>query len=170
MAPQLRQMNVSYVDHEDRLMLRISNSEDEEYRIWCTRRFTRLVLDRFESEFQKEVVATAPVPQEARRDVAQMKHGQAIKEESFKQAYTAEPTEFPLGEGGVLATTLKYGINDKGVMSLNISDGKKKAMSLNLNQNLQHQFYELLRRAAEKAKWFDAPSATEVAASSGVVH
>jgi hypothetical protein len=170
MAAQLRQMNVSYVDHEDRLLLRISNSEDQEHRLWCTRRFTRLLLDQFEQEFQNEVVAAAPVPPEARKDVAQMQHSQAVKEESFQKPYEAEPTEYPLGEDGLLVTTLKYGKNDKGVMSMSLSDGKDKSMTVKLNSSLQHQFYELLRRAAEKANWFAPPSASELATASGVVH
>jgi hypothetical protein len=170
MAPQLRQMKISYVDREDRLLLRISNSDDQEYRLWCTRRFTRLMLDRFEHEFQEEVVAAAPVPQEARKDVAQMQHSQAVKEEDFQKPYDAVPTEYPLGEKGLLVSTLKYNKNEKGVMSLNLSDGKDKGMSLNLNPSLQHQFYELLRRATEKAGWFPPPTAAEAMAAKGVVH
>ncbi len=170
MSPQLKQINVSYVDREDRLMLRISTSDDAEYRLWCTRRFTRLLLERFEHEFQGEVAAEVPVPQEARKEVAQMQHSQAVKEEAFEKPYEALPTEFPLGENGVLLTTLKYSMNDKGVMQMGLSDGKDKGMTLNLNRNMQHQVYELLRRAAEKADWFAALSTAEAAARSGVVH
>lgn len=170
MAPQLRQKNIRYVKREDRLLLRISNSDDQEYRIWCTRRFSRLLLDRFEQEFQNEVAATATVPQEARKEVAQIQHAQAVQEESFKKTYDAVPTEYPLGEEGLLVTTLKYSKNDKGVMSVNLGNGKGKGMSLNLNPSLQHQFYELLRRATEKANWFPPPSAVEAMAAKGVVH
>ncbi len=180
MAPQLRQMNISYVEREDRLWLRISNSDDQEYRIWCTRRFARLLLDLFEHEFQDEVVAAAPVPQEARKEVAQMQHAQTVKEEAFQKPYDAVPTEYPLGEEGLLATALKYSKNNKGVMSLCLSGGKgkgkgegegeSKAMTIKLNPNLQHQFYELLRRATEKAEWFPPPSVAEAMAAKGVVH
>ena len=37
-------MNVSYAAREDRLLLRVSTSEDEEFRIWLTRRYTGLLL------------------------------------------------------------------------------------------------------------------------------
>ncbi len=169
MAPQLRQMNVSYVDREDRLFLRVSNSDDQEYRLWCTRRFTKLMLERFDHEFETGVAAQAPVPQEARRDVAQIQHSQTVKEESFQHAYNAEPTDFPLGEQGLLVTTLKYGKNQAGVMQLQLGNGKSKGMSLNLNEEMQHQFYELIRRAAEKADWF-APTSEAIIARGNMVH
>ncbi len=168
MARQLRQMTINYVEREDRLLLRVANNAEQEYRIWCTRRFTRLLLEHFESEFASEVAAraqAAAVPQDARREYAQMQHALAVKEESFQQPYEALPREYPLGHDGLLASSLKFGRSGAGAMRLEIGDDKRRGMSLNLDRSFQHQFYELLRRAAEKAEWFSARPA-----GSGVVH
>ena len=167
MPPQLRQINVSYIDKEDRLLLRISTSEEQEYRLWCTRRFTRLLLDRFDDLFQQEVAAKVSVPPPARRDVAQMQHSLAVSEESFSKPYQAEPTTFPLGEDGLLVTTIKYNTRAGGAMQLQLTDGGDKGMALNLNGGLQHQLYELFQRAAVKAGWFAGPVPT---AADAVVH
>ena len=156
MSPRLRQINVSYVDLEDRLLLRVSTSDDQEYRLWCTRRFTRLLLDRFEDLFQREVAATVAVTPPARRDVAQMQHSLAVSEESFSKPYQAQPTGFPLGKKGLLVTTLRYKKSDQGGLQFQLTDGGDKGMALVLSESLQHQFYELFGRAAQKAKWFVA--------------
>ena len=169
MAPQLRQLNVTYVDVQDRLLLKVSTSEDEEYRVWCTRRFTRLLLERLEDSFQEEMpAATAEaVPEPVRREVAQMQHKQAVKEESFQQPYEAEPKEYPLGEEGLLVTTLKYKTLPNKSVQMHLGDKQGRGLSLNLDENLKHQLYELFERAAAKAQWFDIAISAGVSA---VVH
>ncbi len=169
MAPQLRQLNVTYVDVQDRLLLKVSTSEDEEFRVWCTRRFTRLLLERLEDSFQQEMpAATAEaVPEPVRREVAQMQHKQVVNEESFQQPYQAEPKEYPLGEEGLLVTTLKYKTLANKSVQMHLGDKQGKGVSLNLDENLKHQLYELFERAATKAEWFDSAISP---GASAVVH
>ena len=166
MPPQLRQLNVSYIEVEDRLFLKVSTSEDEEYRVWCTRRFTRVLMDRLEETFQTEMPSSAAVPEPARREVARMQHQQSVTEESFQQPYQAEPTGYPLGEDGLLVTSLKYNQQADKTVQLFLGDNKGVGITLNLNEHLKHQLYELFARAAEKADWY-AGVASEVSA---VVH
>jgi hypothetical protein len=160
MGPQLRQLNVTYVKAEDRLLFKVSTSADEEYRIWCTRRFTRLLLERLEVLFADEMPAQATVPEAARREVAQIQHTQKVTEKSFAQPYEAEPAVYPLGEEGVLATTLSYTPKAGGTIELRLNNADGKGCTLNLNPSMQHQVYELFRRAADKAEWFAAAAPT----------
>ncbi len=166
MLPQLRQLNVSYVNAEDRLLLKVSTSDNEEYRVWCTRRFTRALLDRLEETFQEEMPSSAAVPEPARREVARMQHQQSVNEESFRQPYQAEPSGYPLGEDGLLVTSLKYTQQADNTLQLFLGDNKGVGITLNLSEHLKHQLYELFARATEKAEWY-AGGAAEVSA---VVH
>jgi hypothetical protein len=154
MPPQLRQLNVSYFDSEDRLLLKVSTSEDEEYRVWCTRRFTRVLIDRLEETFQTEMSSPSAVPEPARREVARMQHQQTVTEESFERPYQAEPTAYPLGEDGMLVTTLKYSQQPDKTVQLFLGNNKGIGITLNLNEHLKHQLYELFTRATEKAEWY----------------
>jgi hypothetical protein len=169
MAPHLRQINVSYNETEDRLLLKVSSSEDEEYRVWCTRRFTQLLMERLEVSFQQDLPgATAEaVPQPARREVAQMQHKQAVQEEAFGSPYSAEPEAYPLGEDGLLVTTIKYSGQSNDSAQMHLGDNSGKGVTLNLDKNLKHQLYELLERGAAKAKWFEVTLAPDI---SKVVH
>lgn len=153
--PRLKQLNVSYVDVEDRLMLKVSTTDDKEYRAWCTRRFTRILLERLEAMFENEVDEEQVVPEETRKEVAQIKHDGAVKQQAFAKPYEAEPLEYPLGEEGILLTTLRYNQLESGNISINLSDNSGKGLSLNLDDNLRHQLYELFKRAARRAAWFD---------------
>ncbi len=166
MSTQLRQLNVSYINAEDRLLLKVSTSENEEYRVWCTRRFTRALMDRLEETFQAEMPSSAAVPEPARREVARMQHQQTITEESFQQPYQADPSGYPLGEDGLLVTNMKYSQQADNTMQLFLGDNKGLGITLNLNEHLKHQLYELFARATEKAEWYTG-GASEVSA---VVH
>ncbi len=166
MPLQLRQVNVSYVEVEDRLLLKVSTSDECEYRAWCTRRVTRLLMDSLEQFFQEEVGDVAAVPSEVRREVAELQHSKNVAEESFKRRYEAEPREYPLGEEGVLATTLKCKPLADDVVRFHIGNKDGKGITLSLNQNFRHQLYELFRRASQRAKWFEEADS----AISTVVH
>jgi hypothetical protein len=154
-APQLRQLNVTYVEAEDRLLLKVSTSDNREYRAWCTRRYTSLLLERLESLFESEVDEQQVVPEAARKEVARMKHGSEVSEASFQKPYEAEPESFPLGEEGILLTALRYNQLESGVLTVNLSDGEGRGMTLNLDRKLRHQLYELFRRASGRAGWFE---------------
>ncbi len=172
MTAKLRQVNVTYDNTEDRLLLRVSTSDGKEYRAWCTRRYTRLLLEQLEKLFESEVDAQQVVPEQARKEVARMKHGGEVAEDSFKQPYEEDADTFPLGEEGVLLTALRYNIQESGVVAMNLSCSDGRGMTLNLNHKLRHQVYELLRRASERAAWFEGTSTDPAitASSTQVVH
>ncbi len=157
---------MTYVRTEDRLLLKVSTSDSKEYRAWCTRHFTRLLMEHLESMFENEVDEQQVVPEAARKEVARMQHGSEVAEDSFRQPYEAEPDAFPLGEDGILLTQMRYKTLESGAASLNLSGVEGKGITLNLDKNLRHQVYELFRRAAERAAWFDSSPAT----SAPVVH
>ena len=51
-ADQLFQINVSYVPGEDRLLLRVSTTGGDEYRVWLTRRFVSLLMGLLQKEME----------------------------------------------------------------------------------------------------------------------
>lgn len=156
MSPQLRQLNVSYVATEDRLLLKISTSDDQEYRAWCTRRYARLLLDRLEALFENEVVdAKQVVPTEARKQVAELKHSSTVTEQAFQKPYEAEPATFPLGEDGLVLTRFSYREQDNDVAVVTLSGEEGKGLTLNMDNKLRHHFYEILTRACQRAQWFE---------------
>lgn len=168
---KLRQVNVTYVRSEDRLLLKVATADNKEYRAWCTRHFTGVLLEQLEKLFETEVDEHQVVPEETRKEVVRMKHGGEVSEASFKQPYEAEPESFPLGEEGVLLTTLRYNTLESGVVTMNLSNSEGKGLTLSLNHKLRHQVYELFRRASDRARWFEAtPGGPGTSAGAPVVH
>lgn len=138
------------------MLLKVSTSDDREYRAWCTRRFSMLLLSRLEAMFETEAVEPQQVvPQEARKEVAQLKHRGSLSETDFTKPYEAEPTEYPLGEDGLLLTRLSYKTGDNGRVSLLLGSKQGKSFTLGMDNKLRHNFYELLSRACHRAQWFE---------------
>jgi hypothetical protein len=146
---------MAYVAEEDRLLLKVSTSDDQEYRAWCTRRFARILLDRLEAMFESEVDKAQVVPQEARKEVAQIKHSSSVSEQAFQKPYEAEPTSYPFGEGGLLLTRLSYRQEDNDMIVMSLGGESGKGLTLNMDHRLRHQFYEIITRACTRAQWFE---------------
>lgn len=157
--PRLRQLNVTYMEAEDRLLLKVSTSDNREYRAWCTRRYTRLLMDRLEALFETEVDQQQVVPEEARKEVARMQHGSEVSEASFQQPYQAEPESYPLGEKGLLLTSLRYNPLQGDVIAMSLGGSDGLSVTVNLDRKLRHQLYELFRRASDRAGWFEPSDA-----------
>ena len=157
MANKLRQLNVSYLEAEDRLLLKVSTSDHAEYRAWCTRRFTRLLLERLDTLFETEmdVESGQVVPEEARREVAKLQHTSKVSEAAFERPYEAEPATFPLGEQGLLLTRIGYKQTPEGQVQMNLSGAEGKGLTLNMDTKLLHHLYELLTRGSQRAGWFE---------------
>ena len=161
-SARLTQVNVTYVEAEDRLLLKVSASDNSEFRAWCTRRYTRLLLERLEQLFEDEIDAGQVVPPAARKEVARMQHGGEVAEESFQRPYEANPESFPLGEQGILLTALRCNELESGAVAMSLGDREGRGVTLNLDRKLRHQLYELFQRAAQRAAWFDASPTSAV--------
>ena len=168
----LRQLNVSYSAVQDRLLLKAFTADDAEYRIWCTRRLTCELLRQLEARFEQEAfqpgagqAAPGPgsiVPEQARREVAQMQHRQTVAEEAFQKPYAAQPAAYPLGEDGLLATALKYRELPDQSAQIHLGDASGRGLALNLSPHFLHQTYELFTRAAARAHWFPPATAPAI--------
>ena len=82
MTTQLHQMNVSYFPVEDRLLLKISSRNDDEYRLWLTRRYAQLLLKILDGEMDKSGGKHAVASNEKTRKM--------YKEGAFEKAYEEE--------------------------------------------------------------------------------
>ena len=65
MPDQLHQFNINYVPLEDRILLRINTLQGDEYRIWLTRRYTGILLERLAAQMEKHGGAPALAAQPA---------------------------------------------------------------------------------------------------------
>ncbi|NKB38655.1 MAG: hypothetical protein GKR93_16095 [Gammaproteobacteria bacterium] len=146
MSDQLHQINISYQPKEDRLMLKISSGNGDEYRFWLTRRFTGLLL----GVLNKEMDARGGAPSVAGKEETT----KMIKKGALEKKYEAEKVQsYPLGENGVLAFRINTRSPEEGNLVLELLPEKGKGITLNLNQALLYMLHNILTQGITQANW-----------------
>lgn len=145
MTDQLHQMNVSYIPKEDRLLLKISTKQGDEYRLWLTRRFTDLLVN----VLKKEVDMCGGMASIAASDETK----RMFKEGAFEKGYENDSSTYPLGENGILAFRINTGRDQNDNLQLDLSPEKGQGISLNLNKSLLYMFNNLISQGVEQAGW-----------------
>jgi hypothetical protein len=146
MTDPLHQINVSFVAREDRLLLRISTRGGDEYRIWLTRRYTRLLIDLLRKQMEKHGGApTLAASGETRR---------MFRQGAMNRNYDDERSAgLPLGEQGILAQRIHASNAPDGRLALQLLPEGDQGVTLNLDKTLLYFFYNLLTQGVEQAQW-----------------
>ena len=162
----IKQLNGGYVPAEDRILLRVSTDEGQEFRFWLTRRLTlRLMpvlqqtVGRMESS-TPQMVAPDPASQQILTD---LKRDAFMQKADFKTAYVEQVQQRPLGEEPMLVTDVQLQLQGTAVL-LTLQDkgavaGQTQSCQLNLQASLVHGLIHLIGQAMDKAGW-QAPDAT----------
>ncbi len=139
-------MNISYAAKEDRLLLRVSTSDGEEFRIWFTRRYTGLLLGVLNKEMDAQ--GGAPAVGGSQETTKMIKNGALEKKYEEKPA-----SEYPLGEEGVLAFRINTRTLEGGVFALELLPEEGRGLTLNMNKSLLYMFHNILTQGITQAKW-----------------
>ncbi len=127
---------------QDRLLLRISSQDDEEYRIWLTRRFLRELWPHL-SRLAGKQTAAMPIVGETPTDEAV----------NFDQAFSEENATFPLGSTPLLSSELKVDTLGDGTFNLTFREGRERSFQLAVNADLLQTLCTMLRAGADHAQW-----------------
>lgn len=154
----IKQLNGGYVPAEDRILLRVSTDEGQEFRFWLTRPVTARLLAANRTLAARAVAHKFP-PQ-----VAQTVHEfeqQAVAQQT-KLDDTFQPgTSFPLGEAPSLVVKLNITPFEHGIsLDLGIANGSN--VNLRFAHHLAQQVGVLLDRLQNDAKWLISPTAAPV--------
>ncbi|MFM2113012.1 MAG: hypothetical protein RLZZ271_1672 [Pseudomonadota bacterium] len=156
----IRQLNVSYVQEQDRILLRVSTSRNEELSIWLT----RYLLLRFLPELDKVIaeLAAKSEPKLASTDplskqmLAEFQKEENLKSTDFKSPYQHDQLT-PLLEGQpLLVTQVGMSIGEKNTLALALTEtlqGKQRKAEIKLNEQLYHGLASMLRQGMSKANW-----------------
>lgn len=151
----LHQVNLGYSAPEDRLLLRISLTDNKEFRFWLTRSITRSLLGHLQAGERKGLgvsnTLAAPVVQEFHRD-------QATAENDFSSEFQSGATEFPFGAEPrlVLDASLREA-GDHHELKLGLNSGNAFVMEMDLGM-IQH-FVKLIQLAVNVTDWgLEAPA------------
>ena len=146
----IQQINATYVADEDRLLLRVTTSQEQEYRLWLT----RAVVAQWLALSDQAVVnaLTSEHPPAQAQAIASFKEDVLAQKENFAQAFKPA-SDFPLGDKPQLVTRIKVktdGADCKLVLALS----SQQTLTLHLGQDLLLRTKLLIKRVSAQATWF----------------
>jgi hypothetical protein len=146
MQNNLQQINISYLPTEDRLLLKASTSDQNELRIWFTRRYTSLLINVLAQQMDK---AGGIMELASNKTTLEQFKGGAFSQEYQQQT----PQHFPLGENGVLGYRINAGKNTDSRVNLQLLPEAGEGLNLTLDKPMLFMFYNLLEQALVHADW-----------------
>jgi hypothetical protein len=153
MVDTLHQLNLTVSTEEDRLLLRLSTSGKNEYRLWLTRRFVRALWEVLIKAAERQPGVGEQSDEEVRKALVSFQHDAAVKEADFKTAYKASDFACPLGEAPVLLTGAQLKTSRSGDVELSLQTADDRSVSVRLDPKLLHSLCSVLAAAAKKAEW-----------------
>ncbi|MBS1143419.1 MAG: hypothetical protein H6R14_825 [Proteobacteria bacterium] len=139
---QIRQLQVACDFLQDRLLLRVATQDNEEFRVWVTRRFLRELWPHLARLAGKEAVAT-PV-------VGELSPEEAL---SFEQPFADDQANYPLGSTPLLSSEVKVDTLSDGSFNLTFREARERSFQLPLTADMLQTLCTMLRAGAEHAQW-----------------
>ncbi|MDF1817908.1 MAG: hypothetical protein P1U54_04670 [Immundisolibacteraceae bacterium] len=157
----LKQIQITYQLAEDRLLLRLSGGERDEFRFWLTRRLVSVIAEPLRKHLKGQSLnpdgAEPPKPAEesARADAeAAFEHERIMAGLKTEKRFD-EPDErrMPLGETPLLVAKLRLTPGKSGGLLLSLYSDQNQGLDIQLGPPLVHGFCDLLVKSSNQAGW-----------------
>lgn len=160
------QFDAGYNLQEDRILLRITNADNDEYRLWLTRRLCESLLTDFKTRTSAFRVAgtdsfadSVPITSSETPDHdtllrAHLEQQASVAQQDFATAFI--PGErFPLGEEGMLVEKINLQPNGQGKdsHSLSFTDVNGKGITLGISIDMFNSIFEVIERVVKQTNW-----------------
>ncbi len=170
----LHQLSVTYVDEQDRLLVRFNTTEGDELRLWLTRRMVSRVLEPLQDAAGQLEARKIALPQDspqARRVLAELKRAEVVQGSDFSTPYRSTPDDkLPLGSLPLLVTQLRMTVTKAAQLHVGFEEkladpSQPRGFQVAMEAPMVHGLIHLLEQAVAKSQW-DIGGATTFAVSS----
>jgi len=145
MSDQLYQINIAHIKDEDRLLMRATTKNGDEYRVWFTRRYAGILMDILDKSINERggMTMLGSTPQTSKM----------LKSGALEKPFKPDVKNYPLGEKGMLAFGIKTNVGKDNILNLQLLPENGQGMTLNLNDSLLYMFHNLLSQGIARADW-----------------
>ncbi len=148
----IHQIQLKYEQIEDRLLLRVSTTEGDEFRFWLTRRYVGRLWGVLVKMLEWDEAVRQQFDDGARRDVLEIRHEGYAQQGDFATQFKGA-SRLPLGEAPVLLAQAKGSKGENGLYIVALHPQRGQGIDMKLDAKLLHIFIRLLRESTAKAGW-----------------
>jgi hypothetical protein len=166
----IHQLSVTYHQEEDRLLVRISSHEHEEFRLWLTRRLTLAMMPGLTKTATDQLALQTPSsdlaapPDIQRQRIVENFRKEALTYASdFKTPYQAKDAALPLGKQPLLVTELKMALQKSGKLQLAFIEKlpeSERNVQIAIGSQLTQGLVQLLNKCLKKSQWLNSTPLT----------
>ena len=172
MTKSLHQLTLTYSAEQDRLMLRISTKENNEYQLWLTRRFVRAMWKGLLKAIERDSILFDSLMPKVKKAVMAMEHQKSIQDSDFSQKHKTDNMNVtPEIARGLLPKHSKDEINptsgketllvtgaqvkpvNKNLTRIKLKTEANTAIEFSLNKKLLHALCHMIVSSTQKAGW-----------------
>jgi hypothetical protein len=154
---KIHQIQIRHDESEDRLLLRLSTTDNYEFRFWLTRRFVKRLWAMLVQMLEWDQAVRQQADPVTRRTVLDIQHEgfsqQANYAKKFEESSHEGPRTLPLGDAPTVLAKAKGKKGEKGMQLLSLHPQQGQGIDMTLDTKLLHIFTRLLRQAVAKTDW-----------------
>ncbi len=151
----IRQLQISYIAEQDRLLTRINTQDGAEVRLWLTRRLVRRLwpgLIKASEAVALEGRAACRVG-EARGMMTDMAREAALSQADFSTPFESQPASLPLGQEPLLVTRVDLSPQPGAMVKAIFRQDEQRGLQVSMTEALLHAFCRLVQSETQKAEW-----------------
>ena len=159
----IHQLNVQYDERHDRLLVRIKTVQEQEIRLWLTRRIGIKLVEPLQTtvaRIESLDPSVALADEESRKILVHLKQEDFLKKADLNTPYSEEKSELPMGALPMLVTEVTIHVHANGLTQLVIKDAGDEAQeprscTLNMQSFMVHGLLHLLQQAVHRSQWLE---------------
>lgn len=150
---QIHQIQIRHDETEDRLLLRLSTTDNQEFRFWLTRRFVKRLWAMLVQMLEWDQAVRQQIDPDTRRTVLDIQHEGYAQQANYAKKFEDVPRQLPLGDAPALLAKAKGKKAQNGMQMLSLHPQTGQGIDMTLDTKLLHIFSRLLRQAVAKTDW-----------------
>lgn len=148
----ITQVNITFMPEEDRLLFAMNTVENEQFRIFLTRRWIKVFWPQLTKILEAEPTIAA-YDEEARNAALAFQHEVAMENADFEKPFETEGMTFPWGELPLVATEIRYREPPNELPAIGIYAANGIGIEFACGHKILHYFYRILPVAVQRADW-----------------
>jgi hypothetical protein len=153
----IHQIHIRHDRIEDRLLLRLSTTDNLEFRCWLTRRFTKRLWKLLVQMLEWDWAVQQQLDPATRHAVLDLQHAGYSQQGNYTQEFEEpgpdSPRRLPLGDAPVLVAKANGKKREDGLQVLTLKPSQGHGIDITLDTKLLHMFARLLREQVAKTDW-----------------
>jgi hypothetical protein len=168
----LHQITLTYSAEQDRIMLRISTKQQNEYQLWLTRRFVRAMWDGLLKAIEHDPTLTQGLMPKVKKAIMAMEHQKSIQDSDFSQKHATDNVNLtpkiaqgstpklykgldriPPDVEALLVTGAQVKPVNENLTRIKLKTEINTAIEFSLNKKLLHALCHMLVSSTQKAGW-----------------